>query len=446
MSLKIAPRATRRIVTRVAVATGVCAVVAIVALGYLLVRHHRLGWLAHALIGPSSAAEVRMPVIGTTYPDAGWLPYKKGPFVTPVAQMYGSHPLTVCAIPGGVAGSCLTANSDAIIANLWGKNPTNFNTAQMLLGGTWIYATEYAKSGWTVVPYFQSTASDPRYAVARCTTYPSACDTGSVHIPAGAIPEAGTDHHLYVRDLSTKQDWSFWIAPLPSGSGGPYVPIGSGNVEHVDASSEGLGLGGTAGNISLAWSERPQDVLVGRIPHALSLRVTCITTNDGVHGSYVYPVVPGTTSHRATDDNYLCGYPSSNQAADQEFIPNSPSNVNLPYGAHLWLDSAPKPEQRGTAGCDIIAYAELRALNEFGGYVDDVGSAQWFKSPIFVNRMADINDTYDGNPNGTVSYWAQVGAQIGQPSSPGSTWYYSVPNCGIDLAQHLHVLIPPTPN
>ncbi len=398
------------------------------------------------MVGPSSASELPMPKVGTTYPDAGWLPYTKGPFVTTVEHMYGPHPLTSCAIPGGVGGSCLTANSDAIIKNLWGNNPTNFNTAQMLLGGTSIYTDQYAKSGWTVVPYFQSSKSNPTYSVLRCTTYPSACDTGSVHIPVGAVPEAGTDHHLYIRDTTTKQDWSFWIAPLPSEIGGPFVPIGSANVEKVDASSEGLGLGGTAGNISLAWSERPQDVLVGRIPHALSLRVTCITTTDGVHGSYVYPVIPGTTSHHATDDNYFCGYPSSNSAADQEFVANSPSNVNLAYGAHLWLDVAPKPEQRGNADCDIIAYAELRALNEFGGYVDDVGSAQWFKSPIFVNRMADINDTYDGNPNGTVSYWASVGAQIGQPTTPGSTWEYSVPNCGINLAQHLHVLIPPTPN
>ncbi len=316
---------------------------------------------------------------------------------------------------------------------------------QMLLGGSSVFRQNYNGGGNTTTPYFQTTSAAPLYNVLLCGDYPGSCDTGSVHIPTGAVPEDGFDHHLYIRDLSEGVDWSFWISPIPSGTGGNFRPTGSGNVESLNASGEGIGLGGTAGNISLAWSERPEDVLAGRIPHALSLRVTCDATNDGQHGSYVYPVIPNDHGG-ATDNNFFCGTSAANGSSDQEYVAWSNSSVNLQYGAHLWLDESVPSAKRNTAGCDIIAYAELNALNEFGGYVNDVGSAQYFEAPIFVNRFADISDTYDGNPNGTVSQWAKVAAQIGEPSSPGSGWYYNVTNCGINLAQHLHVLIPPAVN
>ncbi len=428
----------------------VAVIIAIVAgLGSLGISAHprHFEWLTSSLadvISPAPPVPSHMPKIGGLYPDAGWLPFSKGPFVESVESVYGPHPLAVCRIPGGYKGSCLAVNSDGIIANLWGKDPTNFNTMQMTLGGTSDYLKRYARQDTTVTSFFQSTAADPLYSVLLCVTYPKACDTGKMHVPVGAVPEPSTDHHLYIRDTDTHQDWSIWVAPIPTGKGGDYRPQGTANVLRVDQTTDGLGIGGAAGNISLAWSERPQDVLVGRIPHALSLRVTCDTTEDGIHGTYVYPVVPGTTSHVATDQQFFCGYPSANTDDEQQYVTNSASNVNLEYGAHLWLDVTPDRSQRGTPACDIIAYAELRALHEFGGYVADIGSAKWFEAPIYVNRMADINDTYDGNPNGITSYWAQVAGQIGKSTRPGATWHYKVQHCGIDLARHLHVLVPPS--
>jgi hypothetical protein len=383
------------------------------------------------------------PVGSASYPNAGWLPYSKGPMVTTVASMYGSSPLTSCKLSGGVGGSCLASTSSGTISNLWGNNPNLFNTLYMTLGGSSVYRSHYNGGGNTVPPYFQSSSSDPQYTVQRCSQYPTTCDTGTVHIPAGAVPETGYDHHLYIHDTSTNQDWSNWGSPIPSGSGGNYQANTS-NAETAGSSTyanEGLGLSGTAGNISLAWGERAQDVLAGRIPHALSLRVTCDTTTGNGWGSYVYPVVAGTTSNNATDNGNFCGQWS------EQFTPGTGSSVNLEYGAHLWLDTAPASSQQGQSGCDIVAYAELRALNEFGGYANDVGSASSFGgAPIFVNRFADISDTYDGNPHGTTSYWAQVASRIGQSSSSGSSWAYNVSTCGINLAQHLHVLVPPTAN
>ncbi len=406
-----------------------------------LLGRHRLvaAWLR------ASAAPARMPEIGTAYPDAGWLPYHKGPFVTSVASMYGPNPAKTCKLPGGFQGTCFTPNSAAIIDNLWGADPYTFDTLQMVLGGTDYYKQMYAKRGISSNPYFESTASDPQYRVACDPTgYPAACDRGSLHIPAGAVPETSGDHHLFIRDLASGEDWQSWGAPIPGAD--PFAPHTANSSKFAD--SEGLAMGGTAGNISTAWSVRPQDIIAGRIPHALMIRVTCDTTFDGKHGGYVYPVLPN-RSGNATDNDYFCGTPSANGRYVQQWRPNTDSIVNLNYGAHLWSDvpdtDLPKATADGSNGCDPIARAELRALNEFGAYVTDVGTAEYFKGPIFVDRMADISDTYAGNPHGTHSYWQDL-LQPLTGEVANSRLYYSLKDCGVNLALHLHVLIPPARN
>lgn len=431
---------------RIVAISGCIALLLVFASFALVARHHhRLDSIAAAW-NSAPAPPSQMPATGTAYPDAGWVPYTKGPFVTTVTSMYGARPMTRCKIRGGDRGTCLTANSAAIVDNLWGADPYRFDTMQMVLGGTQYYREFYATGSSGSSPYFESTASDPVYAV-KCDPggYPAVCDRGSIHIPPGAVPETSADHHLFVRDRATGLDWQAWVSPIPGKD--PFAPY-TANAQAF-AQSEGIGFGGTAGNIATSWSVRPEDIVAGRIPHALMIRVTCDTTDDGRRGTYVYPVMPGRAGNGATDNANFCGTPGANSATQRQWRPGTNSSVNLVFGAHLWSDvpytDLPKPTSDGSNGCDRIAYAELRALNEFGAYVTDVGSAQYFRGPIYVDHASDISDTYTGNPHGTHSYWQDLLQPLtGQGTN--STLYYSLKECGVNLARHLHVLIPPKPN
>jgi hypothetical protein len=421
-------------------------VAVIVAMLAILGRVHLLDADLFAGAHEAPAGPSKPLPSGTVYPNAGWIPYKKGPFVTTVAAMYGSNPLTSCRLPGGLNGSCLTFNSAEIIDNLWRADPNTFDTMQMVLGGSEYYKAMYRKGAISSNPYFESTRDDPNYAViCDPSGYPAVCDRGVIHIPSGAVPETADDHHLFVRDHATGMDWQNWVSPIPGAD--PFKPYTANS--QLGAQSEGLGFGGTAGNIATSWSVRPQDILAGRIPHALMIRATCDTTIDAKQGSYVYPVMPGRAGNSATDNHYFCGTPEANSSAHEQWRANTGSIVNLTYGAHLWSDvpfsDLPKPAQDGSNGCDRIAYAELRALNEFGAYVTDVGSAKYFHGPIYVEHAADINDTYTGNPYGTHSFWQDILRPL-TGRGANSTLYYSLKACGVDLSSHLHVLIPPKPN
>jgi len=429
--------------------------------------------LANAAAPPSIAAAA-----GVAYPNAGWLPYAKGPMVTTVASMYGPNPLTSCAIkppPGQAAfgSTCLVANSAAIVASVWGTYGAGTGVEDQLLGGTNDYrqiwdAGRYSAGAST---YFQGTASDPKFCVPAGVGYfKSANPSGTVHIPAGAMPQMNSDHHLYVYDTTTGTHWSAWISGRP-GESGATCPNGlplwstpahadatpSGGPGTIDAAvdgkpgpvnTEGIGLSGTAGNISLEWSIRAQDVLAGRIPHALILQGDCDTEGTNGKGIFWYPVIRN-KDYGATDNSHFC----------------TSSTTNLDYGAHVWLDTAPASAQRGTPNCDILTYAIVRALNEFGAYKNDIGPDKLGADDyISYLAMADINDTYDGNPYGysrANSPWYTVLTQMQKsggvmndraawtsPPTAGGRYQLTLPvtPCGIDLTRHMHVLIAPKAN
>ena len=392
------------------------------------------------------------------YPGAGWVPFKSGPLVTSVATMYGANPLGASCPVGYTAPSgypkasgsqpCVLANSEAIISNLWGKNPANFaGEVAMTLGSTAYYESRYAKLGQGGGAFFESSSSDPEYDVTASGCAWKGCSTGPMHIPAGAVPQLNSDHHLEIRDLATGYDWGIWEAPVPDGKGGTYTPNGGTAASQLTATSKGIGIGGTAGAMSMLYSVRPQDILAGRIPHALSIVVTCdVSYNGNASTSTLYPVVASATGG-VGDNQYFCGTPGANTGTQTQWAPDTGSDVNLAYGAHLWLDEGPQLA-RGAAGCDVISYAYLKAMNEFGAYVNDVGSAYWGSAgPVAINLMSDISDTYSGNPHGTTSSWSQVFHDVGAVSSATATnqdvYFKPTGTCGVNLAEHLHVLVPP---
>jgi hypothetical protein len=385
--------------------------------------------------------------------------------------------LTSCAIkpPTGQAAlgkTCLVANSADIVGSIWGKYAAGAGVFDQLLGGTAAYRGKYdaGKFSAGAGTYFQSTAADPLFCVPEGHgRYNTTNSAGSVHVPAGAMPQMNSDHHLYIYDTTTGLHWSAWDSAPPSestakcpnglpmwsaASRNPTPSGGPGTIEAVSdkgsgpADTEGIGLSGTAGNISLEWGIRAQDILAGRIPHALLLEGNCDTMNERGRGIFWYPVIKS-KNYAATDNHYFC---TSNL-------------TNLDYGAHVWLDVAPSAALRGAANCDVMSYAILRALNEFGAYKNDIGPGQTGADDfISFIGMADIDDTYDGNPYGYTpanSPWFQVLTAMQRsggvlddkapwtnpPTTPGR-YQLTLPvtPCGIDMVQHVHVLIAPHPN
>ncbi len=313
---------------------------------------------------------------GVAWPAPGWVPYSKSPLTVPVAP-----------------NPTFTAGSASMISAMWAGQPTNPGRFEVSSGPPPPDSRDFSQ------PLYFGRASDPQYKVS-CYDYGGGCSASGaiVHIPKGAYPAGGSDHHIAIRDLVTGKDVMLWLAPIPTGNGGNYS-VGWGAV--VPSDGDGLNaIGASASGMSALWALRETDLAHNTINHALVVGVNH-ESGDG----YVYPAV-------GWDNGYFRSDPWPKM------------------GAHFWLDVAPPY----AADCPQYAVSYLTALHKYGAFFADQGD---ISSPMEASLESDYDYTY----NGGASVWGPLmkslgGSSVGHSNVPMS-------DCGINMQTHMHVLNPP---
>jgi hypothetical protein len=206
--------------------------------------------------------------------------------------------------------------------------------------------------------------TDPLYTVG-CTLY-DCWTTISFHIPLGATPESGYDHHLVVINLDTWQELDMWLASYSNGgwsAGSRYLTAADGwgapcaLGQHCDAAV-------AAGFAAFGGVIRPEEIQQGHIDHALAL--TASLTRSG------FIACPAThTDGPSTDPNAI------------------------PEAARVQLDPAFNVDAQSWPHWEKVM---AHALQTYGAYVYDTGGSLAFAG--------------QGNQNGGLP-WSSVGVPDG---------------------------------
>jgi hypothetical protein len=224
------------------------------------------------------------------------------------------------------------------------------------------------------IPIVYADQQSPRSTV-RCTVYGCSLHVASARIPAGAEPNAGSDHHLVVLqpdggelDLWLAQRsgdaWSAGSLSLESAGGLAANCSGTSRCGGADAAYLALGAGVI----------RPEEIAQGHIDHALAIAIP--NTREG------YVACPAGHGDGQHDD------------------PNA-----VPIGAHLQLDPAlDVAELRIPAWQKVIAMA----LQRYGAYVVDTGGS------VAVYGQSDLGRGFDA--------WAKAGVPASSPSLTDLPW------------------------
>jgi hypothetical protein len=312
---------------------------------------------------------------GVQWPNPGWVPYPVSPMTAPV----GSNP------------SFDSGSANAINA-MWSGRQSDAGRFQVYAGPPPPDRNDYSQ------PLYFGHASDPVYTVS-CSQYGGNCPARgqTVHIPRGAFPAGGTDHHISIRDLASGRDVMLWLAPVPNGRGGAYS-VGWGT--QISSTGNGLGaVGGTASGISALWQLRETDLAHNTINHAIIVQI-----NGESQSGFVYPAT-------GWDNSYFHANPWPKM------------------GAHFWLDVAPPYE----SSCPQYAVSYLTALNKYGAYFAENGGVS---TPMEAIYESDVPYTY----NGGSSVWGPLMQSLG--GSMVGTSNVAMSACGVNLQQHLHILAP----
>ncbi|MBK5231152.1 MAG: hypothetical protein JJE27_08285, partial [Thermoleophilia bacterium] len=188
------------------------------------------------------------------------------------------------------------------------------------------------------VPIYESEANDTLFGPFSCVYTCDINRDGTVPIPAFAVPDEGTDHHMTVLSPDRQTSWDYY-KPVKNASGvwsgtsaGAIVPMsGNGIVSKTIA-------GANAANMaSLAGLVRPEELAQGHIDHAVTIGI------PGIAGGA--PACPATHNVGTTSD------------------PNA-----LPEGARLQLDPTVSVD-----ALSIPAWQKTiaRAMQTYGAYVRD---------------------------------------------------------------------------
>ena len=288
------------------------------------------------------------------------------------------------------------------------------------------------------------------------------------YVPANAVPQLGPDMHLDIRNPDTGDDINCIICglmtPANIAANGGYLPVGTDDMKsdftstnycrpsgsmnsktdpsspgtvgyYKYATSNGIHIKGTAGELSPLWGVRGEDVLSANgIPHAIPIIGICDVVD------------PGTTTHTVY-------YPSGGSDSGN----NCPNANYLAYGGLVWVDTAPstafynngKGNTISGVKCSIIAYAIYTALNKYGGYFNDIAGLANKGYAMTPLLLADINDSY--NSTSTTAWQTAV-----SNTASVDGWSYSLSNhggyrmnrfipdgeCGISKS-NWHYLVPP---
>jgi len=185
--------------------------------------------------------------------------------------------------------------------------------------------------------------TDPLYTIG-CTMIDCG-DTVSFHIPAGARPETGSDHHLVVINLDTMQELDMWLASYAGGdwsAGSRYVTDASQNGwGALCTPGQRCGAAVAAGFAAFGGVMRPEEIQQGHIDHALALTSPLTRSN--------YIACPATHTDGPSND------PSS-----------------IPEGARIQLDPTFNVDGQSWPQWEkLIAHA----LQTYGGYIIDTGGS-----------------------------------------------------------------------
>jgi hypothetical protein len=177
---------------------------------------------------------------------------------------------------------------------------------------------------------------DPRYHV-PCTRYRCTLDAfGPVPIPLTAQPDPEADGHLAVYDHAAEREWGMWQARRAGdgweASAGAAVSTAGDGLAPAD-----VGAGNAANFPLLGGLIRPEEILQGRIEHALVVGVPGIGAGP--------PVCPATHNAATSDD------------------PDAPREGTL-----LQLDPQVDVE---SLGVPVWVAVVARALQTYGVYVRD---------------------------------------------------------------------------
>lgn len=251
-------------------------------------------------------------------------------------------------------------------------------------------------------PVYYAKDTDPLYLVTGGSLVePYAVAGKLVHLPAGARPAAGSDHHLAVIDDG--YEWGFWNAQVDHAA---HVITGAGTLgeglvgRKVPLSGSGLNASCTAARFPcLAGIIRAQELAAGEINHSLFMTVHC-TNGTGVYPSDI------TTKPECTD-------PTDAPPMGARF------QLNM---SDAQIDALPVPAWKKTI---------LRAMAHYGLYVGDITGSPW--GLIFESGSSY---TSFGQEDEMVKF-AQA---AGVPNS-GGVYNFDIWS-DVDWAQYLRVIDP----
>jgi hypothetical protein len=188
-------------------------------------------------------------------------------------------------------------------------------------------------------PMYFGRKDDPTYSV-KCTATWANCDFGNrkFHIPSFATPAGGSDAHLAVLDQTTNLELDMWGTQKLSGTGGTVTASSAG---YGPITGPGLVFGTTGAGYALgAGVIRNQEIVAGKINHALFITAPCTNNNT--------PVFP--SNWRSTDT----------QCAN---------NQGAPYGERFRLNMT--DEEIAKLNAPAWKKPIYYALSRYGGYIGD---------------------------------------------------------------------------
>jgi hypothetical protein len=246
-------------------------------------------------------------------------------------------------------------------------------------------------------PTYWANSDDP--IVTLRATGSSPVDGDRIHVPAGARPAAGSDHHMTIVEPDGSE-YDLWDAsPISNGelvyNSGRRIDVGSGDGIYSAATAARFG--------NLAGLIRAQEMAEGRINHALFMTANSIAWNA------VYPAAK-------SDGN------------------NDPAQGYPPMGTRFQLT---------ISDAELAAFPPwkrtiLRAFRDYGGYLGDSSGSPWTIGAFESGTMY----TSLGFEDQMVTFARNALAQGQSDISYSNGVYYFDLASGIDWSSRLRVIDP----
>jgi hypothetical protein len=324
---------------------------------------------------PASGCGRSTAWLGPSSPPACWRPYApSSPFNRQIPR-----------------GARLVPDSARVVRRL-----LSFGPLQHLTAGEAGRADDFGRPAYFTHP------GDPAFTV-HCTQAWGRCPVEGrrIAIPDAARVPGGSDGHLTVVDQHSGWEYDFWrVRSKPRGGGRLVVAWGG----RLRIDGDGLGSSAVAARFgTLAGMLRPEEMLAGRIDHALAISVRCDS------GSYVYPARHSSSSCAA-------------QGLPADGAPPLGTRFQLAL-SRAQIDQLGVPEYRKTV---------LRAMARYGMYVADTGGS-WG----LIKESGLVTTSF-----GLADRWVELAHAVHAPFwAPDQRYAINIRD-GVDWARDLRVIAP----